>query len=188
MKRVHLLSFVSVMILLFFILMALGSNESTEPQKVERPETEEMAAPTQAQEPAAKQQLFNLGDTVSMGNLEVTLNSARWDSGSQFMQPDEGERWLVLDVTIENKADEAAAISSLLMFSLYDEDDYSCDMEIFADTKGSLDGEIGAGRRMRGEIAFSVEENHNQWKFIFEPNIFGFGQAIYLINAEDVSG
>lgn len=187
MRRVSLLSLVSIIILLFFILMALGSNESTEPQKVERPETEETAVSTPVPESAVNQQLFNMGDTVSMGNLEVTLNSARWDSGNQFMQPDEGERWLVLDLTITNMADEAVAISSLLMFSLYDEDAYSCDMEIFADTKGNLDGEVGAGRKMRGEIAFSVDENQNQWELIFEPNIFGFGQAIYLVNAEDIS-
>jgi len=46
------------------------------------------------------------------------------------------------------------------MFTLYDEDNYSKDMEFFANTKGSLDGELGAGRKMAGEVAFNVEEEN----------------------------
>ena len=73
------------------------------------------------------------------------------------------------------------------MFSLYDEDHYSRDVEIFADTKGSLDGELGARRTMRGEIAFNVEEGQTKWEFIFQPNVLGFGQAIYIITEADVN-
>ena len=40
---------------------------------------------------------------------------------------------------------------------------------------------------MRGEIAFLLMKTKNN-EFIFDPNIFGFGQAIYLVNVEDVSG
>ena len=72
------------------------------------------------------------------------------------------------------------------MFSLYDSEFYSKEMAMFAETKGSLDGELGAGRTMRGEVAFEVGAAETEWEFIFEPNIFGFGQAIYKITAQDI--
>ena len=121
-----------------------------------------------------------------MGDLEFTIKGARWDQGDQFMKPDKGEKWLVLDCEIENKSNESAHLSSLLMFTLYDEDNYSKDMEFFANTKGSLDGELGAGRKMAGEVAFNVEEGQTRWEFIFAPNVFGFGQAIYVITEAEV--
>ena len=121
-----------------------------------------------------------------MGDLVFTVNSARWDKGDDWSEPEEGERWLLLDCTIENQGSESTTISSLLMFKLYDEENYSRDMEIFADTKGSLDGELGFGRKMRGEVAFNVEEGQSYWEFIFEPEVFGFGQAIFTINENEV--
>jgi len=187
MNKTRIFSAVSLMVLFLFVFLALGSGGTTEPEKVEKPEPvdKEVAAPSPEAEPA--HETYFMGDTVKMGDLIFTLNSARWDKGSEFMKPDPGEKWLVFDCTIENASASATTISSFLMFVLYDEENYSSDLTLFADTKGSLDGELGPGRKMRGEIAFDVEEAHSQWEFIFQPNVFGFGQAIFLINANEVN-
>lgn len=179
-KKVFLISLV---ILLVFAL--LGCGETTQPERVEEEKNGE-AVTEEGTEVGGAEEYFAIGDTVKMGDLVFTLNTARWDSGDEFFAPDEGERWLVLDCTIENQADESTSISSMLMFSLYDEEHYSCNQEFVADLRGSLDGELGPGRKMSGEIAFSVSEEHSTWEFIFEPNVFGFGQAIFKVNEEDV--
>lgn len=171
------LSILSVVVLVVFALLAFGSTGDEEPEAVEE-------APEEVEEKA--DDAFSVGETVRMGDLSFTLNSARWDTGDEFIQPEPGEKWLVLDCTIDNLGDDSTALSSMLMFSLYDEEHYSRDLNIFADAKGSLDGELGAGRTMRGEIAFAVEEGQSKWEFIFEPNVFGFGQAIYEITEEQV--
>jgi hypothetical protein len=97
---------------------------------------------------------FTVGDTVQMGNLVMTLHSVRWDEGGEFMSPDEGMRWLVADIEIENEADSATSISSLLMFDLVDQDNRKRDIAFMADTEGSLDGELGAGRSLRGDLRY----------------------------------
>jgi len=178
-RKRGILSVLSVLVLIVFVVLAIGSTEDEEPEAVEEVEEAE-------EEPEVADQAFSVGETVKMGDLSFTLNSARWDTGDEFIQPDPGEKWLVLDCTIENLGDDSTALSSLMMFSLYDEEHYSRDLNIFADAKGSLDGELGAGRTMRGEIAFDVEEGQSKWEFIFEPNIFGFGQAIYEITEDQV--
>lgn len=79
---------------------------------------------------------------------------------------------------MENKGKENTTVSSLLMFKLEDNEGYARDLALGADLKGQMDGELGAGRKMRGELAYEVEEANTEWDFIFEPNVFGFGQAI----------
>ncbi len=185
-------SFILALILLLALsVFAFGCEETTTPERVEKDDTEQVVTTDRksgsSDETAAPAtETFSIGDTVKMGDLEFTLKGARWDQGDQFMKPDQGERWLVLDCEIENRSDKSTSISSLLMFTLYDEDNYSMDMEFFANTKGSLDGELGAGRKMAGELAFNVEEGQSTWEFIFEPNVFGFGQAIYVIAEDEV--
>ena len=179
------LTLISICVLIFFVALALGSGETTEPQKIEGEPPEQDAGITEEETEVVVEHFF-VGDSVKMGELEFTVNSARWDTGDEFIKPEPGERWLVLDCTIANTGGESEAISSLLMFALYDEDHFARDIAIFVNTKGSLDGELGAHRTMRGEIAFSVEEGQKEWEFIFQPNILGFGQAIYLIKEADV--
>lgn len=181
---------VLVMVLAFTVLV-VGCEETTIPEKVEKNDIEQLVKTDDSNDLleetiAPTTETFLMGDTVKMGDLEFTLKGARWDQGDQFIKPDKGEKWLVFDCEIENKSNESTHLSSLLMFTLYDEDNYSKDIEFFANTKGSLDGELGAGRKMAGEVAFNVEEGQIQWEFIFQPNVFGFGQAIYVITEDEV--
>lgn len=184
MKKWGLLSLISFFVLAVFALFALGSGETTEPERVE---TESPVADEAVEdEPADTAEIYTIGDTVKMGDLIFTVNSARWDEGSDYIHPEAGEKWLVFDCSVENIGEDSDVISSMMMFVLYDEENYSRDVEFFADTKGSLDGELGSGRTMRGEIAFAVEDWQNKWEFIFQPNIFGFGQAIYQVSIDDI--
>nr|WP_286672881.1 DUF4352 domain-containing protein [Anaeromonas gelatinilytica] len=130
--------------------------------------------------------ILTLGKTIEMGDLSFVARSAQWKNGDEFSSPDEGEKWLAVDVEIINNSDESTSISSLLMFSLYDDENYSTEIAPFADTRGSLDGELGVGRSMAGEIAFEVPESSESFEFVFEPELFGFGQAIYSIQADEV--
>lgn len=180
--------------MILVLLLALGSGDTQEPTKVEKPTTVDKSTavdkPEVVKEPEVveevKQQEFLVGETVKMGELEFTVNSVRYDNGSEFLGPDEGTKWLVIDCTLKNIGQESEALSSMLMFTLYDSEFYSKEMAIFAETKGSLNGELGAGRTMRGEVAFVVDAAETEWELIFEPNTFGFGQAIYKITAEDI--
>ena len=129
---------------------------------------------------------FTIGDRVRMGDLVIQLHAARWDEGDEFFGPDEGKRWLVLDIEIENEADSGTTISSILMFDLVDQENRSRDVAYMADTVGSLDGELGAGRAMRGDLAWEVDDGQSEWEFIFSPEVFGFGQAIFDISVDQV--
>jgi hypothetical protein len=123
-----------------------------------------------------------------MGELEHTLHAARWAEGDEWFGPDDGERWLVLDIELTNTGDASESISSLLMWTLIDADNRSAELAFTGDERGSLDGELGTDRSMRGENAFTVpDDDSDTWELVFEPQLFGFGQAIYVITSDDVT-
>ncbi len=161
-------------------LILVGCGETVTPEKVDPDDPEEDNGNTEQAEK------YGVGDTVKMGDLQFTLNGVRYEAGSEFWAPDEGTKWIVFDCTLENKGSESEAISSLMMFNLYDAGSYSKEIALADNLKGSLDGELGAGRKMAGEIAFDVSEDETKWEFIFEPQVFGFGQAIYDVTADDI--
>ena len=125
-----------------------------------------------------------------MGDLAFTLHGARWYDGSEFIQPDEGNRYLLIDATVENKSDEGKTISSMMMFSVYDDEYRSADVAggALSEIEGQLDGDLGAGRKMRGELPFEVPADSESFELVFEPDFLGFGQAIYEIRAEEIEG
>lgn len=129
---------------------------------------------------------FGLGDTIAMGDLEHTFHGARFVEGDEFFSPDEGTAWLVVDVEVTNIGDESEALSSLIMWQLVDAENRSLDQELVTDTQGSVDGELGADRSMRGEIAYEVGVEDAEWELIFEPALFGFGQGIYSFTVDEV--
>jgi len=164
--------------LVFLLIMGLvitGCGETTTPEKVDtsQPATENQ----QKTEP----QYFKVGDTVKMGKLAITVNGVRQSKGTSFEKPKDGHVFVIVDATIENLGDEPASISSMLMFKMADAEGYNYGTTIFTGIKGQLDGEVGPGRKMRGEVAFEVPKDAKGLEFIFEPNLLGFGQAIFKL-------
>ncbi len=166
----------NALILLFIILsvIATGCGETTTPEKMD-PESSAQSNEVQSQE------VFSVGETVKLGDLQFSVNEVRTSAGDEFFKPEQGNVYFIVDSTISNLATESASISSLLMFKLVDDEGYNYQITLGPNTKGSLDGELGPGRKMRGELAFEVPENAQGMELIFEPNVFGFGQAIYKV-------
>jgi len=189
-------------IILLLVITAVGCDvTTTEPVKVDKQKEMGVQEGTPVKEDVKEEQtvedvkeeqtvedvtIFKVGDTVAMGDLEFTINSVRFDEGSEYFKPDEGKKWLVADCTVTNNSEESTTISSMLMIRLFDSEYYSQEMSLFADTKGSLDGELGAGRTLRGEVAYEVDASETAWELIFEPNFFGFGQAIFNLDISDI--
>lgn len=167
------------LVCLTLLVVTVGCGETVTPEKASKETT---GASTQPNQP----QYFKVGDRVKMGDLAITVNSVKKSQGGEFLRPQQGHVYVIVDCTIENLGNEPAGISSLVMFKLADSNGYNYAPTIAEGTKGQLDGEIGVGRMMRGEIAFEVPSEAQGLELIFEPNLFGFGQAIFKLNSEEV--
>ena len=181
MKTKYLILF---LILSLILNLGLGCGEDVKPEKVEELTEEEQVTEKkieEAMEETPKTEIFEIGDTIKMGSLQFKVNSVRTSEGDEFSKPDEGNVYLCVDITIENISNEEETISSLLMFKIVDKDGRSYDMAIFADAEGSVDGSLGVGRKMTGELSFEVPKDINEFELEINPEIFGTGIAIVRI-------
>lgn len=166
-------------------LLALGSSESEQAVKVdkstEETKTEQAEKVENTEKEASKvsQENFKMGERVKLDNLEITVNNVDVTKGNSFAEPKEGNKFIVVDVTLVNEGDKPENISSLLMFKLYGEDSYEKEESIFVETKGNLNGELAPGRTMRGQLAYEVGTEETKWDLIFETDLLKKGQAIF---------
>lgn len=126
-------------------------------------------------------EVFSIGDTVNVDGLNVTLNSVRVSTGDEWLKPEFG-KYVILDLSFENTTDQAKNVSTMLQMSLSDDQGYSHGIALYTGTKGSVDGEVGPGRTVRGEVAFDVGDS-SFYEFIFEDP-FLTGQAIWKFSLE----
>lgn len=162
-------------LILCLLIVVSGCGPALEAERIDPGEIVETPTSTTPE-------VFAIGDTVSIGDFRITVNKTRQSAGSEWFKPDEGHVWLIVECTIENAhSKEPQIVSSLLMFDLVDEDGRSMNTAIGPETKGRLDGEIGVGRKMTGELAWEVPVDAKGLELIFAPGVFQKGQAIFSL-------
>ncbi|MCL2526018.1 MAG: DUF4352 domain-containing protein [Coriobacteriia bacterium] len=171
-----LLLFVLVLSLSAFMLV--GCDDTT-PTVVDTADAEATAP---AEDTSSGVQTFQIGDTVELKDFRVTVNSVRTDMGSDMMEPDAGNEYFYVDVTIENISDSEQTVSSVMMFSVRDQQGVTMDQAIFADTKGSLDGTVLPGKMMTGEYAVEVPEGTTGLELQFDGAFLSGGSIIIDLN------
>lgn len=171
MKRFGFLMFICVAMFL------VGCAEDTTPEKING----DAGGAAESQqggkgEAQTKTEIFNIGDSVKAGDLVFTVNSTRTDNGNDIFKPAEGSIFYIVDVTIENTGNESEAVSSLMMFNLFDSEGYNYTVTIGPETRGQVDGEIMAGRKLRGELVFEIPENAESLELEIDPTLSGSGK------------
>lgn len=177
-------------VLLLVVVLSLSMaacSTTTTPQKVTETTTTQQATQpgTAAEETTAapaKTETFKIGDTVKSGDVYFTVNSVRENKGSEFIKPKEGSIYYLVDVTVENKSSESVTVSSILMFKLVDAEGYSHDITIGPETNGQLDGEVSAGRKLRGELAFEIPKDVKGLELEIDPSLVGTGKIIVKLD------
>jgi hypothetical protein len=123
-----------------------------------------------------------VGQTFALENLEITLNSVRYEKGAKYFEP-EHDYFLICNFTLKSKSKESVSVSSMSNFELQGSDLYLYPLSLMAETKGPLDGTISAGNSLRGEIAFDVPTLPS-YELRFKEDIFGEFNLTYEIVSE----
>lgn len=141
--------------------------------------------PTAVEPPAklegeTEQAAFNVGEAVQVGTLSITVNEVKPVEGNQFAKPAEGHQFLVVDVTLENTGAAAETISTLLQMWLKDSTGQRYKVDLLAMTAAggtSPDGELAAGEKLKGQVAFEVPADATGLLFVFDGDVFGAGKV-----------
>ncbi|HSW09334.1 MAG TPA: DUF4352 domain-containing protein [Bacillota bacterium] len=130
----------------------------------------------------AVSETFTVGDEVVIGDFRITVTGTRTSAGAGLFSPAPGHVWFVVECVLENMhATNSQIVSSLMMFGLVDKDGRSMSHALTGDIRGQLDGELGVGRRMTGEIAWEVPVGSRGLELLFKPDLLRAGQAIFRL-------
>jgi len=131
--------------------------------------TQDSGEPEAANKPASSD-VAGMGDTITISNVDFTLNSAEASTEGQLATSPDEDMFLILDLTVVNNSSDEIALSSILSFSLKGSDSYEYDVALFVETKGSLDTTVAPGSTVRGQIAFDVPEL-DSYEFSVTPGL-----------------
>lgn len=130
---------------------------------------------------------FAVGDVIEIGDLSLTVHGVTFPTGDEFTQPDEDQRFVVVDVAVENRTDATQNISSLLQMELKDATGQAYDVDLMAQVASggtSPDGELAPGETLRGQVGFQVPSDATGLVFVFDGDIFGAGKVFVGLPAE----
>ena len=119
-----------------------------------------------------------IGEVVKVSDtLQMTVNSAKTDSGDNFNKPSkDGDTFILIDVTLKNTSSKEEQFSSLLQFHLHDASGRSY-IEKINTNATAPDGKVEPGESLKGTLTYEIPSNMHQYVFSFEPNIVDSGQT-----------
>jgi hypothetical protein len=126
------------------------------------------------------QETFSIGDVVQMGDIQMVVNEVTFPVGDQYNKPDEGDKFVAVDLTFENTGTTAQNMSSMLQMSLKDASGQTYDVDLMAQAAAggsSPEGELAPGERLRGQVGFQVPEDAEGLVFVFDADVFGHGKV-----------
>ena len=163
-------------LLIIGVAAAIGGGNDN-PQKVgENTPPSDTGSTTQT-----KDEVFSVGDQVSLNDIIVTLVNVSENSGGNYMTPSDGKVYVVCEFEIENNSDRDIAVSSILSFEAYI-DDYATGMNLSAmlsTDKPQLDGTVAAGKKMNGVIGYEADPGWSDIEIRFTPNFWSGKEIIF---------
>lgn len=181
----------SFLITIPFILVAmiLACQTGTSPEKVGQISSGGSKI-VQDPESPPQQKWYQVGDMI---NLEDTLLIVLgWDqpSGGDFNPPEEGKKYIAVDVLLANKGVTSFSVSPMLQMTLKDGQGqkYNASGKANAATKSNPpNGELNPGERLRGTVGFHVPETANDFTFVYEAKLIGLGEVSVDLGPAPVS-
>ncbi len=163
-------------ILVLFILGIIGANSGTKKIGTTGTSGNEASQPTTSEAPPTK--TYKMGDLVDLNGKTMAVNAvADYISGNQFLIPKSGNKFVAVDITLQNNSKDPY-IYNALEFKLHDNQDYSYDMAVSDKDPQLSSGTIQPGEKTRGFITYEIPEGNTPAKLEYTPGFWNLSQII----------
>ena len=124
--------------------------------------------------------IYEVGDIVSINNAVLVILG--WDQppGGDFNPPDEGKKYLVVDLMIANQGERSFNSSPVFQMTLKDPSGQKYNINGKANIASGSNipnGEVNPGEVIRGKVGFHVPEDLTNFIFVYEANLMGIGEV-----------
>jgi uncharacterized protein YqkB len=154
---------------LVVVSMFLGDDEET-------PTTAKVGEKKVEQKEEKKDQVYKVGDTIQVGDLQLTITKASFTNPAEY-SPSKKGKVLTLEIATENKGESAFIDSS--DFNIYDKEGNQLD-DYFGYDEMAISGDLNKGKKMAGKLYYDVPQS-DSYELIYEPT-FSWSDEEYKFN------
>ncbi len=124
--------------------------------------------------------IYEVGDIVSINDAVLVILG--WDQppGGDFNPPDEGKKYLVVDLMIANQGERSFNSSPVFQMTLKDPSGQKYNINgkaNIASGSNTPNGEVNPGEVIRGKVGFHVPKDLTNFIFVYEANLMGIGEV-----------
>lgn len=142
-------------------------------------QVEQPAVPPTVEAPAAPTR-YKVGDIVKVGDIQIILNEVKEIPAKDFFKPADGNKFIIIDVTMENLGTSDHATSSIMEFTLKDDtgQEYTESFTAEGASGGkSPNGTIVPGDKLRGQIGYEIPISAKGFVLTYTNGLFGAVRA-----------
>jgi hypothetical protein len=193
-KKQRTLVFVCVIACLVIAALACGSSDEAELVSTSVPEQETAAEEADIPEEAEQEDdveppptSYEIGDTINIGDRTIIVLGWENIPPDEFFNPDEGFKYIGVELIIVNAGETPKSTSSLLQLKVKDETAQQYTIDIMAQSQlkgGSIEGELISGEKIRGKVGFQVPEDVENLELVFDAEVFGTGKVFVNLGSE----
>ena len=160
------------------------SNNTTNPNQNISSNDTNSTTDNKPKEPAKTE--YYVGDTIEDGNTKIVfMSSGDYVEENEFMQPEEGKKYIFLQFAFENISKTTDTSISFYSFECY-ADGYAAEM--YYGGNDDLSATLSAGRATTGYIYFEVPADAEVIEVEYETNVFTEKKIKFIFECEKDSG
>lgn len=169
-------------IILIIIFMIIGNANG---KKAEKIGTNNNGVNT-SENKTEENKVFKIGDQIKMGSSIVTVNKIEYSDGGTYSKPAEGNKWLNLNLTIENTGSSQQYVTTLGQMFVRDDQGNSYQIsvtdKVMENPSFGLDGQIIAKSKRTGWVGFEILKDAQNLQFQYNGSMFGGGNVMVDLN------
>lgn len=160
-------------ILVIGFIGSLGGDSEKDKPKVKEEVTSNKTETKKEDKKENKQeeQVFKVGDTVDIKGYEIKVNSVEYSEGGEFMKPDEGKQYVIVNLTITNNAGERKSYNPLDYSLVADGNSESAGFTYLDGVETLSSGDLDEGATVTGNLVGQASPDA-KLKLRYEGNIF----------------
>ncbi len=179
-------------IVMLFIVSAVGGGDDADNEMEKTGEVNSTETTDESTEsanditPVSAQTEYYVGDILEDGDTRIVfVSSGDYFEKNEFMQPEEGKKYIYLQFAFENISDESDISVSFYSFECF-ADGYAVDM--YYGGEEDLSATLSAGRATTGYIYFEVPTDAETIEIEYETNFFTEDKIKFIFEGEKNSG
>lgn len=116
---------------------------------------------------------YQVGDTINQSDILVTINGVRTTTNNGAAEVEAGFKYVYVDITITNNTNKDLNSSSIMNYTLKDQNGRKLEYQIVINANGSLDGTVIAGDKLTGELVYKVPADLTTATLQIQADILG---------------